>query len=323
MTSSQNEPALADVRIRGLREPELPEATHVFRLAFGTFLGMPDPSQFWADTAHLTTRWRADSASVFAAEAAGTIVGSNVANHWGSVGFVGPLTVHPSWWDRGIGQRLMEPVMQHLRAQGVRHAGLFTFAQSAKHHALYQKFGFYPRFLTAIVSRPVDQVVKATEWACFSAVPEQQRPAVLADCQALTDSIYAGLDLTGELRSIQAQALGDTVLLWSGSQLVAFACCHCGPGTEAGTDICYVKCAAVRPGVGTGAHFEQLLCACEAFAGARHLRRLEVGVNLGRRQAYQQLLAAGYRVGTIGVAMETAETPGYNHEQVYLLDDWR
>ena len=39
-----------------------------------------------------------------------------------------------------------------------KHAGLFTFAQSAKHVGLYQKFGFWPRFLTMVMSKPISPV---------------------------------------------------------------------------------------------------------------------------------------------------------------------
>ena len=38
---------------------------------------------------------------------------------------------------------------------GTRHAGLFTFAHSQKHVGFYQKFGFWVRFLTLILSKPI------------------------------------------------------------------------------------------------------------------------------------------------------------------------
>ena len=44
--------------------------------------------------------------------------------------------------------------MEQFDSWGTRHVGLFTFAQSAKHIALYQKHGFSARFLTAIMSAP-------------------------------------------------------------------------------------------------------------------------------------------------------------------------
>ena len=101
------------------------------------------------------TRWRADPGAALAAELGGRLAGSNFAANWGSVGFFGPLTVAPEYWDRGVAQRLLDATMDLFEAWGTRHAGLFTFAQSAKHVGLYQKYGFWPRFLTAVMSSPV------------------------------------------------------------------------------------------------------------------------------------------------------------------------
>ena len=49
--------------------------------------------------------------------------------------------------------------------------------------------------------------------------------------------------MTSEIQSVKDQNLGETVLLWGGDSLDAFAICHCGEGTEAGQKTCYVKCA--------------------------------------------------------------------------------
>src|SRR5215207_3466851 len=81
--------------VRPLRDEDLPTADHIMRLAFGTFLGLPDPLAFMGDADYVRTRWRADPAAAFAAELDGALVGSNFAANWGSFGFFGPLTVHP------------------------------------------------------------------------------------------------------------------------------------------------------------------------------------------------------------------------------------
>ena len=44
----------------------------------------------------------------------------------------------PEHWDRAIAQRLLDATMDLFAAWQTRHAGLFTFAQSAKHVGLYQ-----------------------------------------------------------------------------------------------------------------------------------------------------------------------------------------
>ena len=70
----------------------------------------------------------------------------------------------------------------------------------------------------------------------------------LGACRALTDAVYEGLNLEREIMAAHAQGLGDTVLLPGESGLDGLAVCHCGPGSEAGADVCFIKFGAVRPG---------------------------------------------------------------------------
>src|SRR5688572_12237797 len=98
-----------DLDVRALCEADLDAADRVMRLAFGTFIGLPEPTTFIGDADFVRTRWRTDPSAAFAAARAGEIVGSNFATRWGHVGFFGPLSIRPDQWDRGIGQRLMEP----------------------------------------------------------------------------------------------------------------------------------------------------------------------------------------------------------------------
>jgi GNAT superfamily N-acetyltransferase len=311
------------VTVRPLEERDLPKADQIMRLAFGTFLGLPDPMAFMGDADYVRTRWIADPAAAFAAEVNGEVAGSNFATNWGSVGFFGPLTIHPDFWDRGVGQSLMEPIMQCFDKWGVRHAGLFTFAQSARHVGLYRKFGFWPRFLTALMSQPVACDDKAAEWTTFGDLPAGDRPGALHAGRELTNSIYEGLDVSREINAVAEQNLGDTILLSEGSKLVGIAVCHTGPGTEAGSGTCYVKFGAARPGVGVEENFDRLLDACREFAAVRNATRLVAGVNTGRHEAYRRMLARGFRTDLQGVVMSRPNEDGYNRPGVYLIDDWR
>jgi GNAT superfamily N-acetyltransferase len=311
------------VSIRPLREDELDEADRILRLAFGTFLCLPDPMAFMGDAGFVRTRWRADPTAAVAAEVDGELVGSNFATNWGSFGFVGPMTIRPDSWDRGIARHLLEATMPLFEQWGTRHVGLFTFPQSPKHLGLYQAFGFWPRFLTPVMSKAVDGHRDAAGWSGYSALPERERADSLGACRELTDAIYPGLDLTGEIRAVEDQRLGETVLVGQGERLDGFAVCHCGPGTEAGGGTCFVKFGAARHGSGAGAAFERLLDACEGLAATRGLGRLVAGVNTARREAYREMLARGFRADLVGVAMERPDEPGYNRADVYVMDDWR
>ena len=68
--------------VRPLQENDLPPADRIFRQAFGTFLGLPDPTQFCASADYVRSRWLADPEAAFAAELNGEIVGSNFASNW-------------------------------------------------------------------------------------------------------------------------------------------------------------------------------------------------------------------------------------------------
>lgn len=309
--------------IRLLQEQELLAAEHLFRLAFGTFIGLPQPTDFGGDANYVQPRWKVDPTAAFAAELDGKLVGSNIAMCWGSVGIFGPLSVHPDFWGQGIAQRLIEPVMAQFDQWGIRQAGLFTFPNSPKHHALYQKFGFYPRFLTFIMAKPIQSVQPDISVTTYSQLDPQQRSHCLKACSTLTDAIYSGLDLSREIESVHAQNLGDTVLLWDETDLAGFAICHCGAGSEAGSDVCYVKFGAVRPGIQSGEKFEQLLDLSEAYGATQKTLRLVAGVNTSHDEAYTRMVARRFRTEIVGVAMHKPNEPGYNRPDVFILGDWR
>jgi hypothetical protein len=188
---------------------------------------------------------------------------------------------------------------------------------------LYQKYDFWPRFLTVVMSKPVHPIKSNAGWSTYSEIAETEREAAVKACRGLTNDLYAGLDVVCEIRAVQAQGLGETVLVWDDLGLAGFAVCHCGPGTEAGSNKCYVKFGAVRMGPAGGMLFDRLLDACEALAANRGLARIEAGVNLAREEAYRKMIDRGFRADSQGVAMHRRNEPGYHRPGVYVIDDWR
>ncbi len=312
-----------DVLIRPLRAADLPAADTVRRLAFGTFLGLADPLSFRGDASPVRTRYLADPSASFAAEVDGELVGTNFAVNWGSVGFFGPLSVRPDFWGRGIAQRLVEATLEVFARWETQHVGLFTLSHSSQHVLLYQKFGFWPRFLTLIMAKPAAPVSPEVIWSTYSVLSEAEQRDCLADCRELTDAWYGGLDLSLEINATAQHHFGETVLLRDDNGLIGFAVCHCGAETEAGSGQCYVKFGAVRSGSDAGATFTRLLAACEAFAVERGVPRLVAGVNTARREAYRAMLACGFRTEVQGLAMGRPDEAGYNQPGVYIIDDWR
>ncbi len=312
-----------DTSIRLLRESELEEADHIFRLAFGTFVGLPQPTEFGGDATYIPHRCQANPSGAFAAFVDGKLVGSNIATQWGSFGSFGPLSVHPDYWNQGIAQRLIEAVMERFTQSDIQHAGLLTSSNSPKHHALYQKFGFWQRFLTCVMSKPISFVEQKFLEPSYSLMTQEQRSECLNSSIELTNVIYPGLDVSHEICTVHDQKLGDTVFLWDEAGLVAFAICHYGAYTEAGSNTCYVKFAAVQPSLNAPTYFEQLLDLCEILTARSGMSRLVAGVNTSHHDAYRRMIARGFRTEITGIAMHKPNEAGFSRPDVFVLNDLR
>lgn len=310
--------------VRQMTAADRKTAGRILRVAFGTFLGAPDPENFWTDLDYVYGRFGAEHVKSFAAELDGIVVGSNFATRWGSVGFFGPLSTRPDLWDRGIAQPLVRAVCDAFDEWGVAHAGLCTFPQSPKHLHLYSKFGFYPRFLTALMTAPANPGDRREPLSRYSELSAVDRRAAEAACREITDALYEGLDLSTEISTVAARNLGDTLLVWEGaSRLAGFAVCHWGPSTEAGASSCYVKFGAVRPGPQAVARFAALLDAGRALAAEVGMPNFLAGINLAREEAYRYMAANGFRTEIQLVTLHRPNEAGYSRGGLFVLDDWR
>lgn len=311
------------VSIRPLEEADVPAADEIFRAAFGKFLEIPDPRAFTGDAAIVATRWRADPRSALGAYQGGSLVGSSFATCWGSFGFVGPVTVRPDLWGQGVAQQLMAQTVALLDQRAVRQVALFTFPHSPTHIALYQKFGFWPQYLTPVMSKSVRAGAKQNGFSRYATLSAAERTACLAQCAVLTDRIFPGLDAESEVRAIAGQSLGETILMHDAAGLAGFACCHLGAGSETESGTAFVKFGAIRPGRDAPALFGRLLDGCEALAADAGCGKLVAGVNAARHQAYRQMIDRGFRAFIQGVAMLRPNEPAFNRPDCFVIDDLR
>jgi len=309
--------------VRPLQEADLAAAHQIFGESFARFLGLADPRDFLRDRSLIPTRWRADPQAPLGAFVGEELIGSCVVTRWGSFGFIGPVSVRPDFWDKGVAKRLVAAAVAFLEGAGIRQAGLFTFAGSPKHIALYQKFGFWPQCLTPVMTKPVVGARGADAPARFSTLPPAERARCLAQCAEITDRIFSGLAVTTEIGAIADQRLGDTLLIHDERGLAGFACCHVGPGSEAGSGTTFVKFAAVRPGEGAPEVFARVLDACDAIAAEAGCGELVAGINTARHAAYRQMIEQGFRILMSGVAMLRPNEPAFNRPDCFVIDDLR
>jgi predicted N-acetyltransferase YhbS len=310
------------LEISPLSEIQLETADHIFRLAFGTRNGLADPMKFDGDAARIKTRFHSSNVISLAANIDNRLVGSSFGTMWGNFAWLGPLSVHPDYWNKHIAQVLLETAIPALDRPTKRHQALFTVAESPKHLALYRKFGFSPWFLTVVMEKVIEPTSKP-DYLKFSEIPEQERAGCLKDLLKITNSIFEGLDLSEEILSVTMRSLGDIIIILQSGIPAGFAICYYGPGTEAGSNTAYIKFGAVHTGGTSPDLFGKLLSASEDCAARKGLKHLTAGVNTGRRGAYGIMLNRGFRSIQQGIAMHRPDEPGYDRADVFALDDWR
>ena len=316
-----------DIVIRHMKEEDIQEADRIIRLAFGTFRGLEDPENYRADARYAYPRYYADPSASFVAEHNGKVIGSNFGLHWGSVGIFGPLTIHPDYWNKGIGSKIMKPVMKCFEKWDVTHSGAMTFANSPKHINLYRKFGYHPRFLIPFMSKKIKPKTIPSNsnftWIMYSEFKEKQ-DKYLEECGKVTDTVYPGLDLELEIKAVNKMNFGETVILFDEDKEIAgFAICHCGTNTEAGNDKCYVKFGVVKTDSNSQGNFVNLLHACEEFTVSKGLSVLTGGVNAGRYNTYQSMIKHNFSIDFLGIALHQPNNDAYNIADRYVIDDWR
>jgi len=310
-----------DLVVRPLAAADVPAAARINRAAFGKFFGIPDPAKFRVGADVIGPRWRLWPEAGLALDLDGTLAAAALMMRWGSVCVLGPVTVAPEHWSKGLARALMPKLLEIVDRGDFAFTGLFTHPHSPKHIRLYESCGFRMQRITAVMAKPVSSVPAAARQ--FSQVAGAEHPQILEMVRELCDDAFPGLDLTAEIDDLARRGLGETLLLESGGRLDAAALCHAGRGSEASEGQVLVKFAAARGGKGGAARFARLLAACEAYAALRGAAQVVAGTSTGRAEAYELMLRAGYRTVMNGIAMTRPGTDGYNRAGIFAIDDWR
>jgi len=310
-----------DLVVRPLAAADLPAASRINRAAFSRFFGIPDPAKFRVGADVIGPRWRLWPEAGIALDLDGELAAVGLMIRWGSVAILGPVTVAPEHWSKGLARAVMPKLVEQIGRGDFAFAGLVTHPQSPKHVRLYESHGFRMQRITAVMTKAVSATPAAARQ--FSRLPDRERAQLIAAMRELTDGIFPGLDVTAEAADLAEHGLGETLLLESGGRLDALALCHFGPGSEATEGQVFVKFAAARGGKNAHLRFQRLLAACEAYAALRGAAQLVAGTNTGRAEAYELMQRAGFRTVMNTVAMTRPGTDGYNRPEIYAIDDWR
>jgi len=330
---------LPKVQIRRVRKGDLSKVKDVFEQSFGDFLERQlgtRPRQAFNGAQYVHHRWLMEPWGCFVAEEDNAkIVGAALAVTWGTVGVVGPVAVLTHYHNQSIAQQLLRAVQEFFDENKATLHGGVTYPTSAKHLALYHKFGYKPKSLTAVMSRSLDRpgsrpgvvkppVAKGTLTVRrFSTLEETKKKAALTRFHKITNGVCRGLELAKEVEIVDGLALGDTLLLERGAELIGFAIYHSPGVSEAPTGALYVKYLAIDPRHRKVEHLEQFVTAIEELAQEQGLPRVILPVYLRYWLAYSTLVKCGYQADFTMVRLQKGKPEDYEDAADLVLDDWR
>ncbi len=324
------------VQVRRVRKSDLSKVRDVIEQAFADLLERQlgtRPRQPFGGAQYVHHRWLMEPWGCFVAEEDQTkIVGAALGVTWGALGLLGPVGVLTSYQNQKIGQQLIQAVLDFFDENRAGLSGLVTYPASPKHLALYHKFGYRPKGLMAVTSRAVHPrdgrgaarpARSGLTVRRFSTLEEARKKAALQRFHRITGAVCRGLDLAKEVEIVDGLALGDTLLLERGREVVGFAVYHTPGVSEAPAGSLYVKFLAIDPQQKRVEHLEQMIAAVEDLAQELSLSRVILPVYTRYWTAYSTLLRWGYQIDFTMVRMQRGKQEDYEDPSHLVLDDWR
>ena len=291
--------------IRPMTAEDLPGVASVTNAAFGALhaqagrvvpAGPAFPALFFA------VRFAADPGGCFVAvreQDPGRVAGALISVARGTLGWLGPLAVHPDAQRAGAGGKLAAACLDSWRRRGVRTMGLGTFRDSPFHERFYQKMGFR-KSCSGIGFRI--QLAATSMPACV------QIGGPLPDLSFL----YPGLDVSGEAAATAACGAGHVLTTGDGIAIVHLETTVQSPETG------FVPFLAAP----TRDSFERLLAAAGHLSCERGRTSLLTRASSATWNTMETLLGRGYQAEALTTRMKMGENPDYDHTSSYYLDNW-
>jgi ribosomal protein S18 acetylase RimI-like enzyme len=260
------------------------------------------------------------------------VIGGVLSITWGSIAWLGPVTVHPEFSGQGIEGQLVRAVLEHWEPMMLSAHGTETSPDNPSQIELYTSLGFRPQFLTATLigavdpespRQPIRQRSPSFELVRLSQLADPLEDTMLSQCRRIAERHYPGLDYSKELQAVKDFQLGDTLLLAVGERLYGFAICHTAADSEADAGSCYVKALLIDPAIDDQETLLALVEACEGYARMQQLRTVRLGVNLACWEGYQAVAARGYHMRQLRLRMVRPIDDLLSDPSPFHFNDWR
>jgi ribosomal protein S18 acetylase RimI-like enzyme len=251
------------------------------------------------------------------------IVGSTFSHAWGRVGWVGPISVVPSYQGRGIGKELARASFEYLDEEGCTDIGLETMPENQLNLGMYLRIGLKPVGLVLIMGRSLtDQSPPAGDEDDMFILKYSENPAkksLISQIKRVSDSLQPGLDYSPEVMLTDEYSFGDTLVAFRRDKVVGFSVVQTSP-RRVDMQGASVRALAIDPSEGN-APFGPLIRASESLAAGDRSAEIAIPVPHQCHRAVDALLSRGYSVVQAYERMMWLGSPGLS-ENAYNLSSW-
>jgi len=243
----------------------------------------------------------AEPEGAYVIEETGRLVAYCFSRCWGSVGWLGPLSVLPEETGKGYGKEIVTTGIEYLKRSGVQTIGLEMAAVSGRNLAFYTKLGFQVDAPTVDCVRPVAATTRTGENNDFevvrlSRIAAAERPALLSAIRQFSARFQPALDYSDEITRCLYFGFGDAILLLDNGQIIALMIAHTETySAEEKRQFLKVNILQISPGLPI-----QIIDSCidilERWAREEDLRALYVRVPTRYTGAFRYLLQNSFQI---------------------------
>ncbi len=231
-----------------------------------------------------------------ASEMRAGVVGSVFSHVWGATGWVGPLSVLPSYQSQGLGKELLKHSLRYLEDQQCVDIGLETMPENATNLGMYLKVGLRTEGLVMIFAKKLDMGELedepsgsvSVERFSDSSVPGRMK----SEIRSISNSLRLGLDYSKEVELTQKYSFGDTIIASSEGEVAGFSIVHTVP-RRTNEPAAGIRVLAINP-KSKAEVLEPLLISSELLAADADISEISIAVPSACRRATDSLFSRGY-----------------------------
>ena len=233
-----------------------------------------------------------------ATETRAGVVGSVYSHVWGATGWVGPLSVLPSYQSQGLGKELLKHSLRYLEDQQCVDIGLETMPENATNLGMYLKVGLKTEGLVIMFAKKLDKGELedepsgsvSVERFSDSSVPGRMK----SEIRTISNSLRMGLDYSKEVDLTHRYSFGDTIIATSEGDVAGFSIVHT-VARRVNKPAAGIRVLAVDPRAEVDI-LEPLLISSELLAADAGMSEISIAVPATCRRAADSLFSRGYIV---------------------------